>query len=70
MCTVDKGLKLLPHFDPTDPESLILSHDESGSLLMLAMGQPTNRAAWSSRLAFGKNKEGIYRLWPHNEVRP
>lgn len=69
MFTADKGTKLLPYFDPTDTESLLLSHDESGRLLESAMAHPTDRTPWSSSIAFGKNSDGIYRLWPLNEVR-
>jgi hypothetical protein len=69
MCTIDKGVKLLPLFDPTDPESLILSHDETGELLRLAMAQPTDHAAWSTVVGFGQNKSGIRRLWPYQQVK-
>lgn len=68
MCTDDKGTKLLPRFDPTDPESLILSHDESGRLLRAVTVEPNGHAAWSSIVAFGRNKAGIYRLWPREKV--
>jgi hypothetical protein len=67
MSTADKG-KLLPYFDPTDPESLLLSHDPSGKILLSAMVEPTDHRPWSSLIAFGKNRDGIYRLWPQHEV--
>jgi len=68
MCTGDSTKNLLPRFDPTDPESLILSHDASGGHLRAATTEPTNPTPWGALVAFGKNKDGIYRLWPKNEV--
>lgn len=63
------GTKLLPRFDPTDPESLILSHDASGIQLLTVTSQPTNPIPWRNLVAFGRNKNGVYRLWPKDEVR-
>jgi hypothetical protein len=70
MCTGDSGTntRLLPRFDPTDPESLILSHDPSGRHLLTATAQPTNPSPWGALVGFGRNKEGIYRLWPKDEI--
>jgi hypothetical protein len=63
------GANILPIFDPTDPESLILSHDASGVQLLTVRSQPDNLIPWRNLVAFGKNKDDIYRLWPKDEVR-
>jgi len=68
MCTGDSGTKLLPRFDPTDPESLILSHDPSGKHLLTATSEPANPTPWGALVGFGRNKQGIYRLWPKHEI--
>lgn len=62
------GTNLLPRFDPTDPESLLLSHDASGLQLTTVKSQPTNRIPWRTLVAFGRNEDGIYRLWPKDQV--
>jgi hypothetical protein len=64
------GTSILPRFDPTDPESLILSHDESGIQLSTVRTQPANLIPWRTLVAFGRNKDGIYRLWPKDEIVP
>jgi len=60
----DQGKRLLPRFDPTDPESVILSSDPSGTLLHTSTTDPKNRMPGDAKVAFGKHtaKEGV-RLW-------
>lgn len=63
-----KGKKLLPHFDPTDPVSLILSNNETGEDLRSAMVDPANHTLWETVVGFGRNADGAYRLWPKYKV--
>jgi hypothetical protein len=64
MSTQDRGEQCLPTFDPTEPESLILSADASGDLLRTATANPSDRAAGNAKVAFGQdNTDKIVRLW-------
>jgi len=64
----DKGKKLLPRFDPTDAEDLILSHDQTGGDLQTATARPSDPTPWQTKMAFGQNKDNIFRLWRKEEV--
>ena len=69
MATREKGEQLLPNFDPTQPESLILSSDASGQLLRTSMANPNDPASGSSKVAFGRDSTNkIVRLWVGHEV--
>lgn len=57
--------RYLTRFDPTDPTSLILLHDESGRLLQSAF---TDQGPWDTQVVFGRNEDGIYGIWPKNKV--
>ena len=69
MSTRDQGEQLLPTFDPTQPESLILSADASGDLLRTATANPRDPAPGDARVAFGKDSTNdIVRLWVKPKV--
>jgi hypothetical protein len=69
MFTRDAGEKNLPRFDPTDPESLILSSDTTGALLQTSTADPKNRGPGDAKVAFGRNNTNeVVRLWVPAEV--
>jgi hypothetical protein len=64
MSTRDRGDQRLPTFDPTEPESLILSADASGNLLRTATANPSDRTPGNANVVFGQdNTDKIVRLW-------
>jgi hypothetical protein len=69
MSTRDQGEQLLPTFDPTQPESLILSADASGDLLRAATSNPRDPLPGDAKVAFGKDSTNqIVRLWVKHKV--
>jgi hypothetical protein len=60
----DEEEQNLPRFDPTDPESLILSSDTSGDLLRTSTADPKNRGPGDAKVAFGRHSTNqVVRLW-------
>ena len=69
MSTRDQGEQLLPTFDPTQPESLILSADATGVLLRAATANPRDPVPGNAKVAFGRDSSNqIVRLWVQPEV--
>lgn len=67
----DNGEKLLPHFDPTDPVSFILSNDETGEdsdLRSATANSSMHSMPWETPVVFGKNKDGAYRIRAKDKV--
>ena len=59
----DRGKGCLPHFDPTDPESLVYSCDPRGKLLRDIMADDKARGPGKTKALFGKGPDGTVRLW-------
>lgn len=56
------GNRLLPRFDPTDPESLVYSADETGDSLKKMTLDKGEREPGNAKVLFG-NRGSIVRLW-------
>ena len=59
----DRGEGRLLRFDPTDPESLLYSSDQSGELLRDITADEKARAPGKARVVFGRGDDRTVRLW-------
>jgi hypothetical protein len=59
----NRGEGRLPHFDPTDPESLVYSSDPRGELLRDITADEKARVPGKAKALFGRGSDGTVRLW-------
>ena len=66
----DRGGGRLPHFDPTDPESLVYSSDQHGELLRDITSNKKARGPGKKKVLFGSGDDSTVRLWVGDVVSP
>lgn len=64
----NRGEGRLPHFDPTDPESLVYSSDQSGNLLRDITADQKARIPGKAKTRFGRGPGRTVRLWVNEAV--
>lgn len=55
----DRGEARLPHFDSTDPESLVYSSDQSGNLLCEITANQNDRKPGKAKTRLGKDSHEL-----------